>query len=96
VTQDFYLAAGPSTPILGAGEAYLALELFLAQFITRGDLSVSTLRRWVHMEPDGKSNDPAQWSDWLDCVHAVKGEEVDPASDTFGVLGQSIIHRSTT
>lgn len=92
--SDIYLRRGPSSFTLTEQEAYAAMELFLAQFQSRGGNDLHLFRGMIDTEPDGNATDPAQWHDWLNCLRAIKGLPADAASDTWARLGNPpTVHR---
>ena len=88
MSRSFRLRAGPSSYSLTEQQAYLALDLFLAQIVARGDIAASEVSSWVSTEPDGQPVDPAMWQDWLECVRAALGLPLTGAGDTFAALGE--------
>jgi len=91
MTQTFRRRGGPSSYSLTEQQAYLALELFLAQIVARGDLMAWEVSDWVSTGPDGQSSDPAMWYDWLQCVRAALGLPLAESGDTFAALGLPVI-----
>lgn len=62
---------------LTAGDAFLALGMFLAAYYERtsGQGALATICADVQLEEDDASVDPAAMSDWVECVHAVLSEK---------------------
>jgi hypothetical protein len=87
MSLSFRLRPGAPNDSLTEQQAYLALDLFLAQIAARGDLPASEVSSWVNTQPDGESVDPAMWQDWLTCVRAALGLPLGDSGDTFGALG---------
>jgi hypothetical protein len=79
---------------LSEQEAYLALDLFLAQLAARGSVDTSLAASWVHTEEHGEGHDPAMWADWLDCVRAALGLPLAATGDTFRALGEPVVRPS--
>jgi hypothetical protein len=96
MTQSFRLRSGPSNFSLTEQQAYLALDLFLAQIVARGDLTAGEVSSWVTTGPDGQSLDPAMWEDWLECVRAALGLPLAHSGDTFTALGAPQIEDGLT
>jgi hypothetical protein len=90
---DFYVRPGPSLFALTEQEAYAPMELFLAQFQSRGGNDLTLFRVMIHAESGGDKTDPAQWRDWLNCVRAVKGQLPNTTTDTWARLDVPPIHR---
>ena len=63
-------------------EAFRAMGLFVRQFGDRAGDDLLTLLGDIQLLGDGMPNDPAAWTDWLDCVRSVKaggsGREAGP------------------
>jgi hypothetical protein len=64
---------------LNAGQAFLALGLFLRGYAdrTKGQGDVATLCSGVEVESDRMSSDPAALSDWVESVQAVLSDMSD-------------------
>lgn len=62
--------------IMNEKNAFEAMRLFLEAFYerTKSD-DVGALLGDLRLLDDGKTADPAAWSDWLDCVEKVRGNE---------------------
>ena len=91
MSTPFRLRPGPSEFSLTEQQAYLALDLFLAQIVARGDLRAGEVSSWVNTTADGESVDPAMWHDFLQCVRAALGLPLSDSGDTFAALGAPLI-----
>ncbi|HVE45130.1 MAG TPA: hypothetical protein VNA57_00080 [Acidimicrobiales bacterium] len=60
-------------------EAFLAMEQFLNDFYTRtnGGIDLAVLLADMEIQPDGDTNDPAAWEDWLKCIKRIKPDTMD-------------------
>lgn len=96
MTRVFRQRPGRSTYTLTEQQAYLALDLFLAQIVARGDLMAGEVSSWVNTDPDGESSDPAMWQDWLQCVRTALGLPLAESGDTFKALGTPRIEGRST
>ena len=61
---------------LNAGEAFLALGMFLSRYAEEVELdpALVVLLTDVQVQADKMSNDPAALSEWAECVRAVLKE----------------------
>jgi len=67
-------------PMLTQAQAYEAAYRFVAQYYER-ERSVPLMLMLVAMEPQKDSyrtNDPASWSDWLECVYQTRAQHPLP------------------
>jgi hypothetical protein len=90
VATSFRRRPGLAEYALTEQEAFLAMELFIAQFLsTMGrldEVAWVTLLSDIQVWADGQTHDPAAWYDWLTCVQTVKG--IDTAgSTTWRLMG---------
>lgn len=69
---------------LTAGEAFLAMGKYIADFASRvrPDRALVTLWSGVEIENDGSSGDPAALEDWLKAVQKVLGERKSDQRDS--------------
>lgn len=83
---DLYLRPGPSQFSLTEQEAYATMELFLAQFLSRGAVDMPYFRHMINVLSDGDASDPAQWHDWLNCVRLLKRQPADAVTNTWAKM----------
>jgi hypothetical protein len=63
--------------IMSEQEAYEAMYAFLVELYERTQSNtLGSLLGSMSLLPDGKTADPAIWSDWLRCVQRAKSKEV--------------------
>lgn len=58
--------------LLSEREAFTAMSLFVNRFADRAGDDLLTLLADIAIRPDGDTNDPAAWDDWMECVEEVK------------------------
>jgi hypothetical protein len=67
--------------MLTTEQAYRALYHFVEAYQERsGDPETAQMLRWMAIESDGVTTDPAYWPDWLDAVDQVLAEQPSPGS----------------
>jgi len=73
---------------LNVNEAYRAMLCFIEGYLKRGNTDVESLfYSYAAPHTDGRTADPAAWSDWLDAVREAKEGrfgDLRPNSDAQG------------
>lgn len=63
--------------MLNEREAFEVMTRFLTAFYKRTNGDMATLMADIEMLADGRPNDPAAWSDWMQYVEEVTGAEAE-------------------
>ncbi|MFS0699319.1 hypothetical protein AB6N24_05035 [Cellulomonas sp. 179-A 4D5 NHS] len=78
--------------VLSVEQAYEAAYRYLMQYLAREPESESLQLMAIAMQPTPpyRSNDPASWDDFLDCVHQTRAREPLPSPflEDNGTSGQ--------
>src|SRR5436190_5657239 len=89
--EVFRIPDGTAQFALTEQEAFLAMRLFIAQFHSTAGDRLAPLLADISIQPDGAPLDPAAWSDWIECIRAVRDHV--PQGDTWRVMGRPRIER---